>query len=136
MVSTLGVAAPDSWQGDLNLTYVIGGSFKDGETIQIQVNNKMEEKVSSNVIGVIHGSVEPDRYVMYGNHRDAWGFGALDPNSGTAQMMEVVRVMGERMKTGWRPRRTIMFLSWGAEEYSLCGSREFVEQYEMEVSDR
>ena len=70
------------------------------------------------------------------NKRDAWGFGALDPNSGTAQMMEVARVMGERLKTGWRPRRTIMFLSWGAEEYSLCGSREFVEQYEMEVSER
>ena len=51
-------------------------------------------------------------------------------------MMEVARVMGERLKTGWRPRRTIMFLSWGAEEYSLCGSREFVEQYEMEVSER
>ena len=51
-------------------------------------------------------------------------------------MMEVARVMAERLKTGWRPRRTIMFLSWGAEEYSLCGSREFVEQYEMEVSER
>ena len=50
--------------------------------------------------------------------------------------MEVARVMGERMKTGWRPRRTVMFLSWGAEEYSLCGSREFVEEYEMEVSER
>ena len=68
--------------------------------------------------------------------RDAWGFGALDPNSGTAQMMEVVRVLAEKKATGWRPRRTMMFLSWGAEEYSLCGSREFVEQYEMEISDR
>ena len=78
---------------------------------------------------------EPSRNEFF-NKRDAWGFGALDPNSGTAQMMEVARVMAERLKTGWRPRRTIMFLSWGAEEYSLCGSREFVEQYEMEVSER
>ena len=131
-----GVVAPDDWQGDLNLTYYIGGEFANQESLQINVNNNMEEKVSSNVIGVIYGSVEPDRYVMFGNHRDAWGFGALDPNSGTAQMMEVVRVLGTRLKTGWRPRRTMMFLSWGAEEYSLCGSREFVEQYEMEVSDR
>ena len=51
-------------------------------------------------------------------------------------MMEVVRVLSEKVATGWRPRRTMMFLSWGAEEYSLCGSREFVEQYEMEISDR
>ena len=51
-------------------------------------------------------------------------------------MMEVARVMGQRLKTGWRPRRTIMFLSWGAEEYSLCGSREFVEEYEIEMSER
>ena len=122
------------------MTYLIGGQISDdhnnGAKLEIQVNNKMEEKVSSNVIGIIHGAVEPDRYVMFGNHRDAWGFGALDPNSGTAQMMEVARVLAERKKSGWRPRRTIMFLSWGAEEYSLCGSREFVEQYEMEVSDR
>lgn len=122
------------------MTYVIGGLLTDdhnnGAKLEIEVNNKLEEKVSSNVIGVIYGSEEPDRYVMFGNHRDAWGFGALDPNSGTAQMMEVARVLGERKKSGWRPRRTIMFLSWGAEEYSLCGSREFVEQYEMEVSDR
>ena len=122
------------------MTYLIGGKISDdhhnGATLQIEVNNRLEEKVSSNVIGIIHGAVEPDRYVMFGNHRDAWGFGALAPNSGTAQMMEVARVLAERMKSGWRPRRTIMFLSWGAEEYSLCGSREFVEQYEMEVSDR
>ena len=122
------------------MTYVIGGLLTDdhnnGAKLEIEVNNKLEEKVSSNVIGVIYGSEEPDRYVMFGNHRDAWGFGALDPNSGTAQMMEVARVLGERKKSGWRPRRTIMFLSWGAEEYSLCGSREFVEQHEMEVSDR
>jgi len=135
-----GIKAPDSWQGGLNLTYFIGGQIHDdhnnGAQLEIEVNNKMREEVSSNVIGIIHGAVEPDRYVMFGNHRDAWGFGALDPNSGTAQMMEVARVLAERKKSGWRPRRTIMFLSWGAEEYSLCGSREFVEQYEMEVSDR
>merc|ERR1711910_158609 len=67
---------------------------------------------------------------------EIWGFGAVDPSSGTAQMMELVRVLGEKKKTGWRPRRTMMFLSWGAEEYSLCGSREFVEQYEIELRER
>merc|ERR1712212_579321 len=76
-------------------------------------------RVSSNVIGVLRGSEEPDRYVMVGNHRDAWGFGALDPGSGTAQMMQVVRVLGEKGRTGWRPKRSLVFLSWGAEELSL-----------------
>jgi len=128
--------APAEWQGGLNFTYKIGGKLANNEELQIEVNNKMERRVSSNVIGVIHGDMEPDRMVMFGNHRDAWGFGALDPNSGTAQMMEVVRVLAEKKASGWRPRRTMMFLSWGAEEYSLCGSREFVEQYEMEISDR
>ena len=146
----------------------------NGGTVTIEVNNRQEERVSSNVIGVLLGSEEPDRshqecahqptskpgqnqdirYVMMGNHRDAWGFGALDPGSGTAQMMEVAkfclikslkpftcspvgqsrskqrdrkskvaRVLGEKGRSGWRPKRSIVFLSWGAEEYSLCGSR-------------
>ena len=60
---------------------------------------------------------------MVGNHRDAWGFGAMDPSSGTASMLEVARVLGEKLKTGWRPRRTIIFLSWGAEEFGLIGLR-------------
>ena len=128
--------APTEWQGGINITYKIGGSFTEGGKISVEVHNMLEEKVSSNVIGIIYGEVEPDRYVMLGNHRDAWGFGAVDPSSGTAQLMEVVRVLGEKKKTGWRPRRTMMFLSWGAEEYSLCGSREFVEQYEIQLSER
>ena len=64
-----GEVAPDSWQGGLNLTYLIGGRLQDGERLEIEVNNKLEDRVSSNVIGVIHGAVEPDRYVMFGNHR-------------------------------------------------------------------
>jgi len=135
-----GQSAPEDWQGGLNLTYNIGGEFNSvcGQCqMTIQVNNKLEERVSSNVIGILWGEEEPDKYVMLGNHRDAWGFGAVDPNSGTAQMMEVARVMGSRhLSEGWRPKRTIMFLSWGAEEYSLCGSREWVEQYEAQLAVR
>jgi len=135
-----GDRAPQDWQGGIpNVTYRIGGQFKEGlegATVTVEVNNKQEQKFSNNVIGVLLGSEEPDRYVMMGNHRDAWGFGAVDPSSGTAQMMEVARVLGSKAQTGWRPRRTIVLLSWGAEEYSLCGSREFVEQYEIQLSER
>ena len=64
---------------------------------------------------------------MLGNHRDAWVFGAIDPSSGTATLLEVARAFGEMVKGGWRPRRTLMFCSWGAEEYGLIGSTEWVE---------
>ena len=84
-------------------------------------------------MGYIKGAVEPDRYVMLGNHRDAWGYGAVDPSSGTTMLLEVARVLGEKKNAGWRPRRTILFLSWGAEEYGLMGSREFVEDFNYKM---
>lgn len=65
--------------------------------------------------------------MLIGNHRDAWGYGASDPSSGTAQLLETARVLGELKKEGWRPRRTLVFCSWGAEEYGLIGSVEWVE---------
>jgi len=131
-----GEAAPDSWQGGLNITYRLGGGLVGGGSVTVEVHNQQEERVTSNAVGIIWGGEEPDRYVMLGNHRDAWGYGAVDPNSGTAQMLEVARVLGEAVRTGWRPRRTIMFLSWGGEEYSLMGSREWVEQREQELAQR
>jgi len=78
-----------------------------------------------------------NRYVIVGNHRDAWGFGSVDPLSGTAQLTEVIRVIGEKVKNeNWRPRRTIVFANWGAEEYGLIGSREFVEEFVTKLSQR
>ena len=68
-----------------------------------------------------------DRYILIGNHRDAWVFGAIDPTSGTAVLMELSRAFGVMLKQGWRPRRTIIFCSWGSEEYGLIGSTEWVE---------
>ena len=65
--------------------------------------------------------------MIVGSHRDAWGQGAVDPGGGTATMLEISRVLGELIRTGWRPRRTVIFASWGAEEYGLIGSTEWVE---------
>ncbi|KAL8128589.1 hypothetical protein V2J09_017744 [Rumex salicifolius] len=81
-----------------------------------------------NVIGVIEGAEEPDRFVILGNHRDAWTFGAVDPNSGTAALLEVARRMDVLQKKGWKPRRTLIFCNWDAEEYGLIGSTEWVEE--------
>merc|ERR1712032_857486 len=77
----------------------------------------LKDVIDTNVIGVIRGEEEPDRYVLLSNHRDAWGYGAIDPSSGTTALMETARVLGNLHKTtGWRPRRTIVFASWATED--------------------
>ncbi|KAG7318617.1 hypothetical protein KOW79_018372 [Hemibagrus wyckioides] len=138
-----GSAAPDNWQGSFPCKYNYGGpgfkqtsQFKDCE-VKLDVYNKAELRDSANVMGVIWGSVEPDRYVIYGNHRDSWVHGAVDPSSGTAVMLEITRNLGQLVKTGkWRPRRTLIFGSWGAEEFGLIGSAEYAEEYISKLSQR
>ncbi|XP_021718250.1 probable glutamate carboxypeptidase AMP1 [Chenopodium quinoa] len=88
------------------------------------------------VFAVIRGSEEPDRYVLLGNHRDAWTFGAVDPNSGTAALLDVARRYAFLMRLGWRPRRTIIFCSWDAEEFGMIGSTEWVEENIMNLGSR
>uniref|UniRef100_A0A8C4HFE8 Aminopeptidase NAALADL1 n=1 Tax=Dicentrarchus labrax TaxID=13489 RepID=A0A8C4HFE8_DICLA len=105
--------------------------------VKLDIFNHEKIKNSSNVMGVIKGSVEPDRYVIYGNHRDSWVHGAIDPSSGTSVMLELTRVLGKMVKQGkWRPRRSIIFGSWGAEEFGLIGSAEYTEQYFTKLSER
>lgn len=86
-----------------------------------------EEKSATihDVFAVIRGSEEPDRYVLLGNHRDAWTFGAVDPNSGTAALLDVARRYAFLMRLGWRPRRTIILCSWDAEEFGMVGNAGF-----------
>ncbi|EOY09651.1 Transferrin receptor protein, putative isoform 2, partial [Theobroma cacao] len=96
---------------------------------QVMVNfiYQGEKKLATihNVFAVIRGSVEPDRYVLLGNHRDAWTYGAVDPNSGTAALLDIARRYALLMRKGWNPRRTIIFCSWDAEEFGMV---EWVEQ--------
>ena len=125
-----GQDVPEEWRGGIpGLDYKLGPGFDEshqGWKTNLVVNNYLRDTESDNIIGVIEGAVEPDRYVIIGNHRDAWGYGAVDPSSGTAVIMEIARVLGEKMKTGWRPRRTIIIASWTSEEAGLFGSREWV----------
>ncbi|XP_076855102.1 aminopeptidase NAALADL1 [Brachyhypopomus gauderio] len=138
-----GSAAPAGWQGSFPCTYNFGGPgfaggshFRDSD-VKLDVYNRGELRDSANVMGVIRGSVEPDRYVIYGNHRDSWVHGAIDPSSGTAVMLEITRVLGQKVKAGqWRPRRTLIFGSWGAEEFGLIGSTEYAEEYASKLSQR
>lgn len=77
-----------------------------------------------NIFAVIKGLEEPDRYVLLGNHRDAWTYGAVDPNSGTAALLDIARRYALLMRLGWSPRRTIIFCSWDAEEFGMVGNTE------------
>ncbi|KAJ7971372.1 Peptidase M28 family protein [Quillaja saponaria] len=89
-----------------------------------------EKKVATiqNVLAIIKGMEEPDRYVLMGNHRDAWTYGAVDPNSGTAALLDIARRYALLLRFGWNPRRTIILCSWDAEEFGMIGSTEWVEQ--------
>ncbi|XP_047548593.1 aminopeptidase NAALADL1 [Lutra lutra] len=138
-----GPAAPAAWQGALGCDYRLGpgfrsdGDFPAGSQVNVSVHNLRELRNSSNVLGIIRGAVEPDRYVLYGNHRDSWVHGAVDPSSGTAVLLELSRVLGTLLKKGtWRPRRSIVFASWGAEEFGLIGSTEFTEEFFSKLQER
>jgi len=76
------------------------------------------------------------RYVILGNHRDAWTFGGVDPNSGTAALLELAQRLSKLQKKGWRPRRTIILCNWDAEEYALIGSTEWVEENRATITSR
>ena len=105
----LGPEAPEDWKGSLDISYRLGPGYVDNEiTVTVDVNNYYEVRSIFNVIGTMNGNVEPDRYVLIGNHRDAWVNGAVDASSGTTVTDEIARGLGELKKAGWKPRRTIM----------------------------
>jgi len=121
-----GAEAPKGWNGGLPLTYHLG----DDKT-RVHLALEMENRTTSiwDVIGRIQGNEEPGRMVILSNHHDAWVYGAVDPSSGTATMLETARGLGHLVKKGFRPRRTILLGSWDAEEYTLTGSTEWGEQF-------
>ncbi|CAF1640902.1 unnamed protein product [Rotaria sordida] len=125
-----GSEVPVEWRGTLsNVTYRYGGELRNASTIEVKTYNRLERKDTYNVIGIMKGEIEPDRYIAIGNHRDSWTLGSVDPTSGTATLLEITRVLGQMYKNGFRPRRSLMFCSWGAEEYALIGSLEYVQEY-------
>ena len=129
-----GPVRPRGFQGGLAFAYHLGGT----NDVKLRLKTDMDYKIRKiwNVIGRIDGNEEKDRWVILGNHRDAWVFGAVDPNSGTSAMLEVGRGFGELLKQGWKPRRAIVFCSWDAEEYGLVGSTEWAEDLATELREK
>uniref|UniRef100_A0A3P9L1J4 Glutamate carboxypeptidase 2 n=1 Tax=Oryzias latipes TaxID=8090 RepID=A0A3P9L1J4_ORYLA len=125
-----GQIPPNNWKGALNVSYRIGPGFTDDiKSQKVRMNIYSNNQITRiyNVIGKISGALEPDRYVILGGHRDAWVFGGIDPMSGAAVIHEAVRSAGLLLGKGWRPRRSIIFASWDAEEFGLLGSTEWAE---------
>ncbi len=118
-----GPVAPQDWQGALPFTYRIGPG---PATVRLRVENEEVIGTMRNVIGMIRGAEEAEKWVIAGNHRDAWIYGANDPSSGTAALLEAARALGSAARKGWRPKRTIVFANWDAEEDLLGGSTSWV----------
>ena len=127
-----GPVAPREWQGALPFSYHVGGAG----LIKVHLRLKMDyaERTIWDVIGKIPGSELPNEWVVTGNHRDAWVFGAVDPSSGTAAMLEAVHGIGSLLAQGWKPRRTLFFCSWDAEEEGLIGSTEWAEEHAKQLA--
>lgn len=121
---TTGPTAPASWQGGLPFRYRLGPT---ADKLHLIIENDKKVRSIWNVVGRLRGAERPDEWVVLGNHRDAWVFGGVDPSSGSATMMETARAFGELKRSGWKPRRTIVFASWDAEEFTLTGSTEWGE---------
>ncbi len=126
-----GPRVPDAWQGGLPFAYHIGPG---GAAVEMSVLMDEGLKPIYNVIATIKGTT--DQVVVAGNHRDAWTPGAVDPNSGTAAMLETARALGAAVKAGWKPKRTIILGSWDAEEYGLVGSTEWAEANAAMLTDK
>ncbi|HEY8224964.1 MAG TPA: M28 family metallopeptidase [Pyrinomonadaceae bacterium] len=119
-----GPSAPENWQGGLPFQYRLGPS---SDKLHLIIENDKKVRSIWNVVGRLRGTQRPDEWVVLGNHRDAWVFGGVDPSSGSATMMETARAFGELKRSGWKPRRTLIFASWDAEEFTLTGSTEWGE---------
>jgi N-acetylated-alpha-linked acidic dipeptidase len=125
-----GPVAPRAWRGALPITYHVGGG---PARVHLSVQSDWSLKPIYDVIGVMKGSEHPDEWVVRANHRDGWVFGAWDPLSGQSAMLEEARSLGALAKTGWRPKRTIIYGSWDGEEPGLLGSTEWAEQHADEL---
>ncbi|KAI6673937.1 hypothetical protein NL676_001843 [Syzygium grande] len=126
LASLEGGPAPPEWTETLG--FKVRGVGPGPTALNFTYQGEKKVATIHNVFAVIRGLEEPDRYILLGNHRDAWTYGAVDPNSGTAALLDIARRYALMMRMGWNPRRSIILCSWDAEEFGMIGSTEWVEQ--------
>jgi N-acetylated-alpha-linked acidic dipeptidase len=128
-----GPVAPADWRGGLPFTYHVG----PGKTkVHLKVEFDWKLRPAYDVIATIKGSKYPDEWVIRGNHHDAWVNGANDPISGMAAELEEAQAIGQLVKTGWKPKRTLVYCAWDAEEPGLIGSTEWLEDHMKELQGK
>jgi N-acetylated-alpha-linked acidic dipeptidase len=125
-----GPVAPATWRGGLPLTYHLGPGPAQ---VHMKVVSDWTQKPLYDVIAKIRGDQEPDRWIVRGNHHDGWVFGATDPLAGNVALMAEAKSIGNLVKQGWRPRRTLVYASWDGEEPGLLGSTEWAETHADEL---
>jgi N-acetylated-alpha-linked acidic dipeptidase len=125
-----GPVAPENWRGALPITYHLGPG---PATVHLKVKSEWGMKTVYDVIARIPGAQYPDEWVIRGNHHDGWVYGAEDPSSAMASVLEEARALGELLKAGWKPKRTILICSWDGEEEGLLGSTEWAEAHADEL---
>ena len=131
LAAITGQVVPESWRGALPLTYHVGpGPAK----VHLVMKSNWDIKPIYDVIAKIPGSDTPEQWVIRGNHHDAWVNGAEDPVSGASAVLEEAKALGELMKQGWRPKRTVIYCLWDGEEPGLLGSTEWVEEHGAELN--
>ncbi len=128
-----GQVVPEGWRGALPITYHVGPSISK---VHLKLSFDWQIRPIHNIIAKMKGSELPDQWVIRGNHHDAWVNGAGDPVSGLAAMMEEARSLGEMAKTGYKPKRTIVYCAWDGEEPGLLGSTEWVEFHADELQQK
>lgn len=128
-----GPAVPKPWQGGLPIKYRAGPG---PARVKLRVRSDDGIRPIWTVTGMIRGGERPDEVIIVGNHRDAWIYGGVDPSSGSAALIELARTLGQLAREGWRPRRTILFASWDAEEFTLTSSTEWGEEHQDWLRDR
>lgn len=128
-----GTVAPRNWQGTLPITYHIGPGKA---MVHLKLEFNWDMVPAYDVIAKIKGTVWPDEWVMRGNHHDAWVNGASDPISGQSAMLDEAKALGDLLKAGWKPKRTIIYCSWDGEEPGLVGSTEFAEEHAAELQQK
>jgi len=128
-----GPVAPEDWRGALPMTYHVG----PGKTqVHLKLAFNWDTKTINDVIAKMPGSEYPDEWVIRGNHHDGWVNGAADPISGQSALLEEARAVSELRKTGWKPKRTIVYCAWDGEEPGLLGSTEWVEEHAEELQKK
>lgn len=128
-----GPVAPPAWRGGLPVTYHIGaGPAK----VHLKLEFSWDMVPAYDVIARIRGTERPDEWIIRGNHADGWVAGATDPISGLVSMMEEARAVGGLVKSGWKPKRTIIYCAWDAEEPGIIGSTEWVEAHDAELREK